>query len=132
MIKVFGLVLELLQISFSPEHIVLAEKLIKDPNHKIVSFYANWFVFFVFQEMLLGKISQEEFVALGDSFGHLYQYQNNPVFAKEALVYWLINEPQTYENSFILFPKEEKTYLEKSIPSLESILKKIKSQIFYM
>jgi hypothetical protein len=37
--------------------------------------------------LLLGKISQEEFVAFGDSFGKLYEYQNNPIFAKEALVY---------------------------------------------
>jgi len=44
-------------------------------------------VFFAFQEMLLGNISQEDFIALGDSFGNLYAHQNNPMYAREAFVY---------------------------------------------
>lgn len=132
MIKLFNLLLDLLQIPFSTEHLLLAEKLIKTPDHKIISFYTYWFVFFAFQELLLGKISEEEFIAFGDSFGDLYKYQNNPIFVKESLVYWLLNEADIYSNSFILFPKEEQIYLEKEIPSLISILKKIKSQIIYL
>lgn len=132
MIKIFSLVLDLLQIPFSAEYLSLAEKMIEIPNRKIISFSSQWFVFFAFQELLLKKISEEEFVALGDNFGNLYNYQNAPIFVKEALIYWLVHEPESYADAYILFPKEEKSYLEKTIPSLLAILKKIKSQIFYV
>ncbi|AHB41534.1 hypothetical protein P148_SR1C00001G0744 [candidate division SR1 bacterium RAAC1_SR1_1] len=132
MIKIFGLVLDLLQIPFSAEYVSLAEKMIENPDYKIVSFSSQGFVFLAFQELLLKKISEEEFVALGDSFGNLYHYQNTPIFVKEALLYGLVHEPESYANTYILFPKEEKVYLEKAIPSLLTIVKKIKSQIFYV
>ena len=123
---------ELLQIPFSSEHINLAEQLIRDPHRKIISFYDQWFVFFAFQDLLLGTISQEDFIALWDSFGQCYSYQNNPILAKEALFYWLLHEPEVYTESFILFPKEEKLSVENAISSLYPILKKIKSQIVYL
>ncbi len=132
MIKIFTLVLDLLQLKFNDSFLLAAEELIEKPDLRIFSFVDKWFVFFAFQEMLLGKISQEDFVALGDSFGNLYAYQNNPMYPKEALVYWLQSEANHYAHSLILFPKEEKQSLEKAIPSLESVLKKIKSQIFYV
>jgi len=37
-------------------------------------------VFFAFQELLLGKISQDDFISLGDMFGNLQDYQINPAF----------------------------------------------------
>ncbi len=132
MIKTFTLVLDLLQLPFNDSFLLAAEKLVETPDLHIISFVDRWFVLFAFQEMLLGKISQEDFVALGDSFGNLYAHQNNPMYSKEALVYWLQSEPNHYTNSLILFPKEEKQSLEKAVPSLESVLKKIKSQIFYV
>ncbi len=125
----------MLQLSFSPDstqYILFAEQLVEKPDSKIISFYYQWFVFFAFQDMLIGKISQEEFVALGDSFGKLYEYQHNPVFAKESFVYWLLHHPKDYEHSYILFSKQDKEFLEKSIPLLDIILKNIKSQIIYL
>lgn len=132
MIKLLNLLLDLLQIPFSTQHLELAEKLINKPSSKIISFYNQGFVFFAFQDMLLGKISQEEFVALWDTFWNLYNYQNNPIFAKESLVYWLMYDTDIYADSFILVSKEEKDYLENKIPSLIDILDKIKSQIIYL
>lgn len=132
MIKIFSLVLDLLELPFWPGHISLAEKIIENPNYKIISFCSYWFLYFAFQDFLLEKISQEDFIALGDDFGKLYDYQNNPIFVKESLVYWLKNEVNQYANSLIVFPKEDKKYLEKMIPSLIKILDDIKSQIFYV
>lgn len=124
--------MDLLQIPISDQHLILAEDLIKNPNRKIISFYAQWFIFLAFQDLLLGKMSQEDFVALGDTFWNLYHNQNNPIFAREALVYWLLHESETYANTYIIVSKYEKTTLEEEIPSLATILKKIKSQIYYM
>lgn len=132
MIELFKLVLDLLQIKFSDQHISLAEKIIKDPKNKIISFYDKGFLFFAFQDMIIWKIIQDEFVALGDSFWILYNYQNNPVLARESFVYWLKNEPKYYYNSFIVFSKDDKSYIEKTIISLDTILKKINSQIFWL
>lgn len=132
MIKIFTLVLDLLQIPFNSSYISLAEKLVEKPNVKLISFFEKGFVFIMFQELLLWKISQEDFVSVGDSFGKLYDYQTNTVFAKKALVYWLKNEPQNYQNSYIILDKKDQIYIEKSIPWFDSILSEIKSQIFYL
>jgi hypothetical protein len=82
--------------------------------------------------MLLGKISQEEFVALGDTFGSLYEYQSNPVFAKEAFVYGLQNQNDEYKNVFVVLPIKDKLYIQKAIPNIDEILNKIESQIIYL
>ncbi len=132
MIKIFTLLFDLLEVPFNDNSILTAEALIKNPDLRLISYFDKWFIFFAFQDFLLGKISQEDFISIGDSFWSLYINQNNPVFAKEALAYWLKSDPNKFKNSLILFPKEEKLYLEKLFPSLDSILKKIKSQIFYV
>ena len=132
MIKTFTLVLDLLQIPFNSNYIRLAEKLVEKPDVKLISFFEKGFIFVMFQELLLWKISQEDFISVGDCFGKLYDYQTNPIFAKEALVYWLQNEPQNYQNSYIVLDKKDQIYVEKSIPWFASILNEIKSQIFYL
>lgn len=132
MIKTFTLVLDLLQIPFNSGYISLAERLIEKPDVKLISFFEKGFVFFAFQELLLGKIANEDFISIWDSFGKLYDYQTNTVFAKEALVYWLKNEVQNYKNSYIVLDKKDQIYIEKSIPWLDSVLDGIKSQIFYL
>jgi hypothetical protein len=132
MIKIFTLALDLLQLPFHEKHLLLAQKLIDKPDVMMFSFCDTWFIFFAFQDLLLGKISQEEFVAFGDSFWKLYEYQNNPILVKEALVYWLTNKPQQYQNSYIILNKKDQLSIEKSLPWLDTLLKKIKSQIFYI
>jgi hypothetical protein len=53
MIKIFTLVLDLLQIPFNSSYISLAEKLVEKPNVKLISFFEKGFVFVMFQELLL-------------------------------------------------------------------------------
>lgn len=132
MIKYFTLVCDLLQLPISPQYISFAEQLVKNPHNKIISFSSFSYIFFAFQDFLLGTISQEDFVAFWDSFGTLYRYQSSPIFAKEALFYWLLYDSSVYEHCYIVFPLSEKEFLEENLPDIQIILKKLQSQIFYI
>lgn len=124
--------MSLLELPVSSEHDTLVDSLIQHPNTKILSFSSQWFVFFAFQQLLLEKITQEEFIAFGDSYGTLYDYQINPIFTKESLVYGLQQEPEHYMNTLIIVDKNNRSFIETMVPWLASLLKKIKSQIFYI
>ncbi len=132
MIKYFTLVCDLLQLPISPQYVLFAEQLVKNPHNKIISFSSLSYIFFAFQDFLLGTISQEDFIAFWDSFGILHNYQSSSVFAKEALLYWLLHDPRVYEHCYIVVPLSEKEFLEESLPDIQTILKKLQSQIFYI
>lgn len=133
MIKIFSLVFDLLQLPITPEYTQFAEKLIDNPTTKIVNFHPQWFIFLAFQDLLLKKITQEDFVALGDSFWVLQKYQIlYPLHVFESLQYWLENDPQQYTNCSILIEKKNQKIVENNFPMLEKQLKDKKSQIIFL
>lgn len=133
MIKIFSLVFELLEFPISKLHLLVAQKLIDKPDYNLISFHPQWFIFVVFKDFILDKISQEEFVAIGDSFGDLESNQVlSPLAALESLQYWLTTGSDIYENSIVLFPKENEWYAKKVFPTLIELLEKKWSQIMFL
>ncbi len=132
MTKILLLAFDLLDFPISDSVEKIGKILEENPQTRLISCWKSWFVFFAFQELLLGKISQDDFISLGDMFGNLQDYQINPAFDLWALIYALENDSKKFKDSLVLLPQDWKSSFDEHLDSLISILDENNIQIFYL
>ena len=129
MIRYMDLVLDLLDIDWGDQYRECIQYMVDHPHNCLYIHHPKAFVFEWFQQLLQGKITEEEFVAIGDSFLPVSSQNaeiSSDIFV-ESIIYGIKQNPTIYTNSIVIVWSDC-----LSLDVLSNHLNQIHSQLFIL
>ena len=129
MIRYMNLVVDLLAIDWGDHYRTCVQYMIDHPHDRWFIHHPKAFVLEGFQQLLQGKITEEEFVSIGDSFLPVSS-QNAEISTNifvESILYGIETTPTMYTHSIVIIWSDC-----VALDVLRNALDKLHSQLFVL